>query len=178
MSKWLPLLDIIAGAIALGTLLLSLRQPRSEQDPTSAERRELKYGDGPKALIIVLGTLVPATVLYLYSTGRIDMNVALLCLALDVFVVGYAGPEFFRTRIEFDSDHVYTYSAWRKPRVIPWSVIMACKYSPLKHWHVFDTFGYGSLRVSDFMEGTSEFVAQFKKRGQECIDFSQARSAA
>jgi hypothetical protein len=178
MNTWMPLLGIAASGVGLGILVLSLGHRRATKTHASPDRHVLKYGDGAKALVIVVGTLLVAIALYLYSVGRIDTQAALLIFSLDALFVGYAGPEFFKTRIEFDAKRVYAYSAWRKPRTIPWSVIMACKYSPLKRWHAFDTFGFGALRVSDFMEGREEFIAQFKKFGQECIDFSQAQSAA
>lgn len=133
----------------------------------------LKYGDGPKALAIVLGTLVPVTVLFLALSNRLDFNVALWALAIDLLVVGYCAPEFFRTRIEFDAKEVHTFSPWRKSRVIPWTVIMSRKYSALKRWNAFDTFGYGSLRVSDLMEGRDQFIAKFVAFGEESVHFQR-----
>ena len=187
MDTWMLILSAITFVICVTTIFVSLRSLRSmasQRSPsesqavqTDAERCVLQYGDGDKALVIVLGTLLPASVLYLYVANQLDPLWALAVLMLDMLVVGYGGLEFFKTRIEFDAKYVYTFSPWRKPRVIPWAVIMSCKYSPIRKWNTFDTFGYGSLRVSDLMEGKDAFLAKFKRHGEECTEYSQAHTA-
>jgi hypothetical protein len=173
MDTWLVLLSAITSAIVLGTLLVALEGRvslrRTNPRRTNPERCVLKYSGGAKALVIVAGTLLPLMTLALYTTGRLGLEITLSVLCLDMLFVGYCGPEFFRTQIEFDAKYVYAFSAWRRPRVIPWTVIMLCKYSMLKRWHAFDTFGYGSLRISDFLCGSDEFMAQFKQCGDDSI---------
>ena len=177
MDFWMPILGGIASTIALVVLILSFAN-RPSNELNYSDRQILEYGDGAKALVILLGTLVPILVLFLYSNDQIDLGAAFSTLGLIGSFVGYCGPEFFRTRIEYDARCVFTFSPWRKPRVIPWTVIMTCKHSALKHWSVFDTFGSGSLRVSDFMRGSEEFRAQFRKCGEEVIDYRRGPSHA
>jgi hypothetical protein len=177
-------LSLIAIVIAVTIAYVAVQSYKAGRSISSASlnsgRSVVKYGDAPKAFAIVLGTLVPASVLLLGMSGRMDFNVALWILLADFFIVGYCAPEFFRTRIEFDSKEVYAYSPWRKARVIPWTVIMSRKYSSLKRWNVFDTFGYGSLRVSDFMEGRGKFIERFNAFGEESVHFQrhQAQTAS
>jgi hypothetical protein len=176
MDSRMLVLGAIACALSLATLLLSVRSHKSSHS-VAGERRIVAYGDNLKLLVVAFGMLVPVAVLFFYSDNRLDFGASLLILGFDTFVVGYCGPEFFRTRIEFDEKFAYAYSAWRKPRVIPWTVIMDFKHSRLKHWSVFDTFGHGSLRVSDFMNGADDFMAKFKQYGEDSIEYREAHPA-
>jgi hypothetical protein len=55
--------------------------------------------------------------------------------------------QFFR--VEFDENQIYTFSSWRRRRVIPWAAVKA--YS--QRSHVVKTHSHGSIHLSRMMSG-------------------------
>jgi hypothetical protein len=61
--------------------------------------------------------------------------------------------EFHFVHIEFDDQFIYTFSPWRKRRVIPWTAIVGHSYSAVNRWHILKSRGYGSIRLSELLSG-------------------------
>ena len=72
--------------------------------------------------------------------------------------------EFLMVRIEYDDNNIYTYSPWRKRRVIPWQAIASYSYSEMNSWHVFKTTGYGRLRLSALLSGLGSFFDMLRHK--------------
>jgi hypothetical protein len=71
----------------------------------------------------------------------------LLLISLYVFL------EAQFVRVEFDDEFIYTFSPWRKRRVIPWCAVAGYSYSAVNRWHILKTRGNGSVCLSELLSG-------------------------
>lgn len=127
-------------------------------------RSVLLYGRVPRVVILALGAVLPILIIHAYLQGRAGVDVMVFVLVFDALFLGYMVPELFLTRIEFDDDHIHTFSPWRKSRVIPWSSITGTSYSAFMYWHTLTTDGFGSVRVHDWLEGARDFLDMCNQR--------------
>ena len=158
-----PVLSGLVGGALLA--LLSWFIVRTSRRPQRVGNRSvLLYGTVPRVFVLALGAALPILVIHAYFQGRAGTDVIAFTLVLDALFLGYMVPELFLTRIEFDDDNIYTFSAWRKPRVIPWSSITGTSYSAFMYWHTLTTSGFGSVRVHDWLEGASNLLDFYNRR--------------
>jgi hypothetical protein len=68
-------------------------------------------------------------------------------------------------RIEFDEEFVFTFSPWRKRRLIPWSAIIGCSHSALNQCHILKTRGYGSIWLSELLSGLGIMREKWERKG-------------
>lgn len=69
------------------------------------------------------------------------------------------------SRVEFDSEYIYTFSPWRGTRTIPWNRVSSCRYSNINQWHVLETDCYGKIRLSGFLCGLADFWSEMRRQG-------------
>jgi hypothetical protein len=124
----------------------------------------LLYGTVPRVVVLALGIALPILIIHAYLQGRAGVDVIAFVLVLDALFLGYMVPELFLTRIEFDDNHIYTFSPWRRSRVIPWSSITGNTYSAFMYWHTLTTNGFGSVRVHDWLAGANDFLDICRRR--------------
>jgi uncharacterized membrane protein YfcA len=67
-------------------------------------------------------------------------------------------------RIEFDDNFIYTFSPWRKRRLVPWSDVVGYSYSAVNRWHILKTRGYGSIRLSALLSGLGTMSERWENR--------------
>jgi len=73
---------------------------------------------------------------YAASQASPDQRILAACVGGTLFLACLAlFLEFHFVRIEFDDEFIYTFSPWRKRRVIPWSAVSGYSYSAVNHWH-------------------------------------------
>jgi hypothetical protein len=91
---------------------------------------------------------------YAASQASPDQRILAACVGGTLFLACLAlFLEFHFVRIEFDDEFIYTFSPWRKRRVIPWSAVSGYSYSAVNHWHILETPGCGSIRLSGLLSG-------------------------
>jgi hypothetical protein len=97
---------------------------------------------------------VGSFIAYGASHPSANQHVLAACLAAGLFLVSlYIFLENQFVRIEFDDNFIYTFSPWRKRRVVPWSAVVGYSYSALNRWHILKTYSYGSIRLSELLSG-------------------------
>jgi hypothetical protein len=111
---------------------------------------------------VLLSVLLPSLVLHSYFRGKADSDVVRLVLGFTVIFAGYQGTEFFQTRIEYDEENVYTFSPWRKNRVIPLNAFGSSIHSSVMYWTAFQTDGYGTVRIHDWLHGAAELIRRIE----------------
>jgi len=82
--------------------------------------------------------------------------------------------EFYGVRIGYDEKKVYCFSGWRKNRILSWSEIKSCGYSPTNKWWVIETATQGKIRIHEFISGRDSFFAAMRER----TGISDARACA
>jgi hypothetical protein len=71
-----------------------------------------------------------------------DQRVLAACVGGVLFLVSlYIFLETQFVRIEFDDNFIYTFSPWRKHRLVPWSAVVGYSYSAVNRWHILKTRG-------------------------------------
>jgi hypothetical protein len=91
---------------------------------------------------------------YAASRASPDQRVLAACVSGAMFLACVAlFLEFHFVHIEFDDEFIYTFSPWRKRRIIPWSSVAGYSYSAVNRWHILKTRGYGSVRLSELLSG-------------------------
>lgn len=174
------ILSGLAGALIVG--FLSWLTIRAGARPKAVGNRQVcSYGAGPRALVLIIAIGLPGMALKSYFDGLAKLDVVLLVFAMTVVFVAYQGTEFFRTRIEYDNEAVYTFSPWRKPRVIPLSAFQEPSYSSAGYCTTYPTSGFGSVRVHDWLQGARVLVDHInahRARANKSIDRSGDASGA
>ena len=154
---------IIAGVIS--TVLLGWLAGRAQKEAKSrSSRRVLEYG---RAVRIAGWCFALFGILILYAAAHAskDQTVIAACVGGGMFIGCMAlFAEFHFVRIEFDEDSLYTFSPWRKRRVIPWSDVVGYGYSDMNRWHVLKTSRFGSIRLSVLLSGLGTMAEELKKR--------------
>ena len=91
---------------------------------------------------------------YAASRASADQRVLAACVGGTLFLISlYVFLEGQFVRVEFDDEFIYTFSPWRKRRVIPWSAVAGYSYSAVNRWHILKTRGNGSVRLSELLSG-------------------------
>lgn len=91
-----------------------------------------------------------------YAASQASANqrvIAAVVGVLSLLMSVYMLLEVHFVRVEFDDEFIYTFSPWRKRRVIPWSAVVGYSQSALNRWHILKTRGHGSVRLSDLLSG-------------------------
>jgi hypothetical protein len=102
-----------------------------------------------------------------YSALHASANQRVLaaCLGGLLFLVSlYIFLETRFVRIEFDDNFIYTFSPWRKRRLVPWSAVVGYSYSAVNRWHILKTRGYGSIRLSALLSGLGWMSERWENR--------------
>jgi uncharacterized membrane protein YfcA len=81
------------------------------------------------------------------------------------FVSLYIFLETQFVRIEFNDTFIYTFSPWRKHRLVPWSTVVDYSYSAVNRWHILKTRGHGCIRLSELLSG----LGTMRERWQSVI---------
>ena len=150
----------------LGALIVSAATwwiGRSRPSPSLERGRHIcAYGNGARAFVVLLSVLLPSLVLHSYFRGKADLEAVLLVLGFTVVFAGYQGTEFFQTRIEYDDENIYAFSPWRKDRVIPLKAFGSSKHSGMMYWTAFQTEGFGTVRIHDWLHGATQLVSHIQ----------------
>jgi hypothetical protein len=94
-----------------------------------------------------------------------NQHVLAACLGGLLFLVSlYIFLETQFVRIEFDDNLIYTFSPWRKRRLVPWSAVVDYSYSAVNRWHILKTRGYGSIRLSALLSGLGTMSERWENR--------------
>jgi len=94
-----------------------------------------------------------------------DQSVLAACVGGVLFLVSlYIFLETQFVRIEFDDNFIYTFSPWRKRRLVPWSAVVGHSYSAFNRWHILKTRGYGSIRLSTLLSGLGTMSEKWENR--------------
>ncbi|WP_035608743.1 hypothetical protein [Haloferula sp. BvORR071] len=163
-----PALIAVVVPVAMAAFVRAADRPAR----VSGEVKWVEYGVAMKAFSIAAG-LIPVgliVAMFLQSAFSKDPVIATLLFT------GLSVPlllESFLVKISFDENAIYTRSAWRRSRVIPWSEVGAPIRSDLLQWWVLPTKKQGSIRLHDFISGKGEFFAMaLNKRLESQKDLS------
>ena len=90
---------------------------------------------------------------YAACRASADQGVLAACVGGTLFLISlYVFLEAQFVRVEFDDEFIYTFSPWRKRRVIPWSAVAGYSYSAV-NGGTFSRRGNGSVRLSELLSG-------------------------
>jgi hypothetical protein len=155
---------IIGGAIAI--ILLSWLAGRAQRDATiNSGRFVLKYGRAVKSLGCIC-TILGFGFIYAAAHASKDQMITAACVSGALFAMCLVlFVEFYFVRIEFDEEFIYTFSPWRRKRVIPWNKVTGYSYSEVNRWHVLKTQKFGAVRLSVLLSGLGTMAEQLEKRG-------------
>lgn len=154
---------IIGGIIA--TLLLGWLASRAKRDATTRTGRlVVEYGRAVKAVGWFFG-LLGIFVLYVAAHASEDQKLIAAVTGGCMFTATMAlFAEFHFVRVEFDTDAIYTFSPWRRGRVISWDDVTGYGYSETNRWHILHTVDSGSIRLSILLSGLGSMADQLQKR--------------
>jgi len=143
---------IIGGVIA--TVLLIWLAGRAKKEAVNRSGRfVLEYGRAVKVLGWVLG-LFGVGMLFVAPHASKDQTVIAWVVCGALFAAGACLlAEFHLVRIEFDEEFIYTFSPWRRSRIIPWNEVIDSAYSGMNRWHILKTQKSGSVRLSVLLSG-------------------------
>ena len=91
-----------------------------------------------------------------YAASQASANqhvIATILGVLSLLMSVYVLLEVHFVRFEFDDEFIYTFSPWRRCRVIPWTAVAGYSYSAVNRWHILKTRGRGSIRLSELLSG-------------------------
>ena len=154
---------IIGGIIA--TLLIGWLASRAQKDAEAISgRRVIEYGRAAKIAgwsfalfgIFVLYAAAHASKDQTVIAGFVGGGLFAICMILLA--------EFLFVRVEFDEYSIYTFSPWRKQRIIPWGDVVGYGYSDINQWHILKTAHSGSVRLSVLLSGLGTVIDELKKR--------------
>jgi hypothetical protein len=78
---------------------------------------------------------------YAASRASADQRVLAACVGGTLLLISlYVFLEAQFARVEFDDEFIYTFSPWRKRRVIPWCAVAGYSYSAVNRWHSQDAW--------------------------------------
>lgn len=163
--RWIvnSLIAVIVPAALAGLVRAADKPARSSEGA-----KWLEYGMAMKAFAVA-GALIPvALTVVLVVTKPADPSGLLGVIAIFSALVMPLLLENFLVKIGFDETHIFTRSAWRRSRVIPWSEVGEPSRSDLLQWWRIPTKTHGTIRIQDFISGKEDFFEMLdKKRRQE-----------
>jgi hypothetical protein len=127
-------------------------------------RRVLDYG----RVVRIVGwcfALIGILILDGATRASKDQIIVATCAGGGMFIACMAlFAEFHFVRTAYDEVSLYTFSPWRKRRVIPWSDVVDYDYSNMNRWHILRTSRFGCIRLSFLLSRFGTMAAELKKR--------------
>ena len=132
----------------------------------------LKYGWAMKVIAwpnFILGWLLLLLCIVLWFVGQeVKLITPIQFFLVFILPSSYLLREAYVRRIEFDSDALYTFSPWSRPRVIPWSEVTGytCpRFGGLMgRWGILKTEKSGAINL-DFLSGMGTLAEELDRRG-------------
>lgn len=151
--------------VVLATALLTWIVSRTDKNAAVAgDKKLLRYGTSMR----MVGWILVAACLFFICAGyhaSADQFTTACCVVAGFIVTTLILLlEIYFVRILFDDEFIYTYSAWRPARKIPWSAISGYAYSHFNKWHIMETNGHGRIRLSILLSGLGTFAQELEKR--------------
>ena len=139
--------SVVAGAIILGW--------KEKLHPDKINNRKLlRYGYGSKLIGIIFAIVAAMTVGAIFNSEPSEEYIAYILFAIFFPIAIMVLLEVFFVRIEFDDENIYTYSPWRKSRIISWGDVTGHKYLG---YHVIETKNNGSIFLHE-IDGLRGFL--------------------
>jgi hypothetical protein len=150
---------------ALAATLLSWTVSRVDKKAVFInDKKILRYG----TRVRILGWAIAAftlPLLYALHKSSTYQSTAAICVGTGyVMLASFLLLEFHFVGVLFDSEFIYTFSAWRPARKIPWTDISGYTYSNFNKWHILHTTPPGNIRLSILLSGLGCFAQELKKR--------------
>ena len=147
-------------AVAAGMALL-LASVKSKPDHLDG-KKVMSYGVPLKIFSAI--TIVAFIGVSLAASQAKSREMVMTLISTVVFFLASISliMEFFIVEISYNDDNIFTKSAWRKSRIIPWTDVKDIVYSRSMQWHVISTYNNGSIRIHDFLGGKVEFLNSVK----------------
>jgi len=169
MKAWLPVLYGLIGAYASYLLTKAIRQEIENFKEKDDYEKILKYGRSIRALSIFVLAVAGFMLYITFLSSNKHKLVAYIvsgffCLGALSFVL-----EAFLVNIRFDYDLIYTFSPWRRPRIIPWFAIVGFSASNFFQWTVFMTDRFGKIRISRYFNNDGAFGVYFFLKNDEYL---------
>lgn len=151
-----PLLSGLIGVVITGLLLRWVSRESEEALPPGAVR----YGRRMKSIslfMLAIGSFIAYAALNASpdQRGTAFLVATPLVLSSVWFVL-----EVFLVSAEVTNETLIHTSPWRGTRKIPWSAIIGYSYSSAMSWHVLETEGYGTVRLSVYMSSVDQVAEQ------------------
>ena len=141
--------SVVAGAIILGW--------KVKLHPEKIKDRELlRYGHGSKLIAVICAIAAAMSVGAAFNSEPGEEYIASILIAIFCPIAVLVGLEVFFVRVEFDDKNIYTYSPWRRNRLISWDDVSGHKYVG---YHVIETNNNGSIFLHD-IDGLQGFLEE------------------
>jgi hypothetical protein len=143
---------VVGGTLA--ALLMSWLAMRVARAARSRSGRYVVEYRLPVRLVAWFCLAIGLFAAYAASRASPNQRIVAACVSSVMLLAGIGVfLDFHLVHVEFDDEFIYTFSPWRKPRVIPWSAVVDYRYSALNRWHILKTRNYGSIRLSELLSG-------------------------
>jgi hypothetical protein len=143
---------VVGGALA--ALLMSWLATRAVRAARFRSGRYVVEYRLPIRLVAWFCLAIGLFAAYAASRASANQRVVAACVSSVMLLAGIGVfLDFHLVHVEFDDEFIYTFSPWRKRRVIPLSAVVGYRYSALNRWHILKTCGYGSIRLSELLSG-------------------------
>ena len=155
---------VIGGIIGALLFFWLASRARKKEAVIQSGRFVLKYGRLMKVLSWI-GAFFGVLIFYA-AVQSVNDPIIGPCVGVALFALFlYFWVECHFVRIEFDEEFIYTFSPWRRSRVIPWNEVIGHGYSAMGGWHILKTQKFGSIRLSELLSGLGTMMGQLEKRG-------------
>ncbi len=104
--------------------------------------------------------LASGTALVLISSFLpVDNRLDAFVLGLIITILGFpTALEIFLVKIQFDRQHLYSQSPWRRARTISWQEVTDLSYSPAMQWYRVHTRSQGIVRLHRYLPAHANFI--------------------
>lgn len=168
---------IIAGWINIFFCIALLkwfqREARVSAPSVRGDRHVLRYSRGLRFSVVGYAILVTVLLAYCFLAlsllgGPYSIKPMPLFVGIAFITVLLFTPlliHVFRTRIEYDSNFVYTFTPWRENRTISWDGFGGYSFNRVMWHHVFGVKGGDELRFGVLLLGYEGFLNEARKHG-------------
>lgn len=159
MDSFRPIITGLLGALIAHCLIYWVRSASAD-----AGDGILRYGWRSR----VVALLILATALFIgYAAIHASASQRFLAYLIGGGSVAFAVwllLEMLFTGARVTRSHLEVWSLWRGRRRIPWSAVTSYEYSSAMGWHVLDTSGYGTVRLSVLLSGVDQIGEHLEHR--------------
>jgi len=161
----MEILSLLVGHIIFAGVFAALVVFRSKHAKWAAGKKTLIYPMILKVLVLIGLVILTSGIAYMLNGSEGMERITVAAIMLPIAFLYFMGClELVTTRIAFDDMGIYQSSIFARTTYLGFQELASAEYTDFWAQHVFrDDFG-GCIRVSKFMAGAEELVAEVQSR--------------